>query len=99
MSKRTPSLTVQKLTISLPVTLAERLRTLVPPRKRSLFIAEAVEEQLALEEQVVALETTAGIWKDENHPDMQTDEEIDQWLTKLRKSWSIPLISTGESEE
>jgi hypothetical protein len=86
MPKKISSKAVQKLTVSLPIILVERLRALVPLHKRSLFIAEAVEERLALEEQIAAIETAAGIWKDENHPDMQTGEEIDRWLTKLRRS-------------
>jgi len=28
---------------------------------------------------------SAGIWTDENHPDMQDEAEIDQWLENLRQ--------------
>lgn len=81
------AMAVQKMTISLPVALAERLRALVPQRKRSAFIAEALEERLALAEQAQALEETAGIWTDERHPEMATGEDIDRWLAELRGDW------------
>ena len=78
---------VQKMTVSLPTALAERLRALVPPRKRSVFIAKALEESLALAEQAQALEEAAGIWTDERHPEMATGEDIDRWLAELRGNW------------
>ena len=72
----------------LPDTLLARLREHVPARQRSRFILEAIEERLALEEQITALAETAGAWSDQNHPEMRTDEDIDHWLDDLRESWS-----------
>ena len=60
----------------------------MPARQRSRFILEAIEERLALEEQITALAETAGAWSDQNHPEMRTDEDIDHWLDDLRESWS-----------
>lgn len=60
----------------------------VPARQRSRFILEAIEERLALEEQITALAETAGAWSDQNHPEMRTDEDIDHWLDNLRQLWS-----------
>jgi len=77
----------QKITVSLPKALLGRLREHVPARQRSRFIIEAIEERLALDEQIAVLEETAGAWIDQNHPEMRTDEEIDRWLGDLRRSW------------
>jgi metal-responsive CopG/Arc/MetJ family transcriptional regulator len=77
----------QKITVTLPRDLLARLREHVPARQRSRFILEALEERLALEEQVTALEETAGAWSDQHHPEMRTDEDIDRWLADLRSSW------------
>ena len=77
----------QKVTVTLPKGLLERLKKTVPQRKRSLFIKEAVEEHLELIEQAVALEETAGIWKQENHPTMTSDAGIDGWLKASRQDW------------
>jgi len=78
---------VQKITVTLPRTLLSRLDEHVAPRRRGRFIAEAIEERLALEEQSAVLAETAGTWSDKNHPDMLTGEEIDGWLDNLRRSW------------
>jgi Arc/MetJ-type ribon-helix-helix transcriptional regulator len=79
---------VQKITVTLPRTLLTRLDAHVAPRRRGRFIAEAIEERLALEEQLAALAETAGAWSDKKHPDMLTGEEIDRWLDNLRRSWA-----------
>ena len=81
---------IQKLTISLPSDLAERFKARIPARQRSLLIAKKMlEEYLALEEQLNALDEAAGSWSDERHPDMVTEADIDNWLKNLRRSWSV----------
>lgn len=80
----------QKITITLPAVVLARLNEMVPARQRSRFIAEALEERLALAEQVRALDETAGSWLEENHPDMANEAAIDQWLDALRESWTTP---------
>ena len=77
----------QKVTVTLPKGLLERLNKTVPSRKRSLFISEAIEEQLNLIEQASALEETAGAWSLDNHPTMEDDEGIDTWLKESRQGW------------
>lgn len=77
----------QKVTVVLPTTLLARLAAHVPTRQRSRFILEAIEERLAMEEQISALEESAGAWSDERHPELKTDADIDRWLAEIRGSW------------
>lgn len=79
-----------KVTITLPRGVLERMNELVPPRQRSRFISEALVERLAVAEQVLALEESAGAWSDERHPEMQDEAAIDRWLIELRRSWATP---------
>jgi metal-responsive CopG/Arc/MetJ family transcriptional regulator len=65
--------------------LARELRQLVPNRKRSRFIAEAVEEKLRLLKQVQAIQATAGSWSSEGRQD--PEEEI----RALRSTWEDRL--------
>jgi Arc/MetJ-type ribon-helix-helix transcriptional regulator len=88
MANNSPAVTTRKITVTLPETILERLDEMVPSRQRSHFIALAVQEQLALLEQVAALEETAAAWTDENHPEMLTEADIDQWLAELRSGWA-----------
>lgn len=77
-----------KITVALPTSLLTRLSDRVPSRQRSRFIALAVEERLDIEEQLAALEETAGVWPDERYPKLSTEENIDRWLGDLRRSWN-----------
>lgn len=77
----------QKITLTLPKALIQRLRQEIPTRQRAEFVAHALEESLALAEQSAVLAETAGAWKDANHPEMQTPDDIDQWLNNLRGTW------------
>jgi Arc/MetJ-type ribon-helix-helix transcriptional regulator len=74
----------RKITVSLPVALLEWLDGEIEGRKRSAFIAEAIEEKLDRIETVRVIEETAGAWKDEDYPHLATDEDIDRWLAELR---------------
>jgi len=76
----------RKVTVKLPVSLLRRLDEIVPSRRRSAFITRAIEEQLAILEQAVALEESAATWRDEDYPQMATAADIDRWLADLRGS-------------
>jgi metal-responsive CopG/Arc/MetJ family transcriptional regulator len=96
MSTNPSAAQAQKITVTLPRELIERLDDRVPSRQRSRFIANAIESQLAIEEQMAAVEETAGIWTEENHPELKTEEDIDTWLQNLRQSW--PTVGVAEDE-
>ena len=87
MASTVPGVDTQEITITLPKAVWARLNELVPARQRSRFIAEVLEERLALEEQRLALDEAAGAWSDEKHPEMQDGAAIDRWLDTLRGSW------------
>lgn len=95
MTKRTSAPEIQKMTVTFPQSVLQRLQERVAPRQRSAFVVEAVEEKLAVQEQLSALEEAAGSWSDEDHPEMQTDEDIDRWLAELRSSWDEHLADIG----
>jgi FPC/CPF motif-containing protein YcgG len=99
MAIKTSMSETQKVTVVFPKPLLERLRECVPPRQRSAFIVEAVEEKLALQEQFAAIEEAAGCWSDEDHPELRTDEDIDRWLAEIRESWDAHLAAIGAQHD
>ena len=98
MSTKITSPEMRKVTLTLPEELLNRLDVAVPRRERSAFIARAIEEQLALEGQIDAIEEAAGCWSDEAHPDMKTGEDMDRWLADLRRPWNERFIALGLCE-
>lgn len=95
MAKKTSRPEVRKMTVTFPKPVLQRLSERVAPRRRSAFIVEAVEEKLALQEQLAAIEETAGSWSDEDHPEMKTEEAIDHWLVEFRRSWNEHSADIG----
>jgi metal-responsive CopG/Arc/MetJ family transcriptional regulator len=91
MPKKTPSPDIQKMTVTFPRAVLQRLRERVAPRQRSAFIVEAVDEKLALQEQLAAIEEAAGSWQNEDHPEIQTEQATDHWLTESRRAWDEHL--------
>ncbi len=77
----------QKITVTFPKRLLSKLDAAVPPRERSLFIAQAVRERLATLEQAQVVDEAAGAWQDEAYPELRDDENIDGWLKQLRQGW------------
>ena len=62
-----------RINISLRTDLADELSRVVPARKRSAFIAAAVEEKLRRERQVRAARAAAGAWSGEGRGDVEAE--------------------------
>lgn len=77
----------QKITVTIPKSLLEQLNSLIPSRQRSSFITKAIQEQIAVLEQLEAVEESAGVWSDETYPELIDNEAIDEWLAQLRATW------------
>ena len=74
-----------KTQIVLPDDLAHELKAAVPIRRRSQFIAQAVESRLRLLKFQQALKTAAGAWTDHNHPDLKSQAGVNRYLSRFRE--------------
>jgi metal-responsive CopG/Arc/MetJ family transcriptional regulator len=70
--------------ITLPRAVVEEVDHLVGHRRRSRFMAEAVEEKLRREKLMAALNATAGILSDVDIPHWATPERVSAWVRELR---------------
>jgi hypothetical protein len=50
-------------------------------------------------EQAAALEASAGVWRDCDHPDMASGEDIDRWLAELRGTADDRLARLADAVE
>ena len=73
-----------KTQIVLPDPLAQDLKSAIPVRKRSQFIAEAIEAKLRSLRFRQALKTAAGCWSDKNHPQLKSQADINKYLSRFR---------------
>lgn len=86
----------EPINVLLPSSLLAELRELVPPRECSGFIAEGTAQRLLQLKQQKALRESRGAWTDENHPELQTQEDVRNWLKELRVSTNIRIEGMGD---
>lgn len=77
---------MRRTNIVLPEELVEEVDRVAGKRKRSWFIAQAIQEQLAKIKFKQALAQAAGAWSDENHPDLRTQADINRYLKRVRQT-------------
>jgi hypothetical protein len=76
-----------RTTVVLPAETAAKLRELIPARKRSEFVAEAVEQHLMRLVFQQGREFSFGAWSDENYPHLHTHADVQRYISKLRSQW------------
>lgn len=64
--------------------LLDAVDELVGPRKRSAYIAEAVEARVAHDRFGKALKEAVGILSAEDYPEWETPEKVSAWVRELR---------------
>lgn len=73
-----------RTTIVLPSTTAAKLRDRVPPRKRSEFVADAIEHYLLQLQFETERRNSFGAWRDEDYPDLRTRGDLNRYIDGLR---------------
>ena len=71
------------------------MREIIPARERTQFVVDVLERELYRLRVREALRVSAGAWRDEDHPELATGEDIDRWIEEGRKT----LIRTWDDED
>jgi hypothetical protein len=83
----------ERMNLYLTKSVADELRRLVPARERTKFVEQVLARELRRARLREVLARTAGAWKDEDHPDLMTVEDINRWIDEQRR------IGAGNREE
>ena len=75
----------ERMNLYLTKPVADELRRLIPVRERTRFVEEILARELRRRKSKAALKASAGAWKDEDHSDILTGEDIDHWIEEQRK--------------
>ena len=65
--------------------LVKQIDTIVGKRGRGGFLTQAAEKELLRLRQIKALKTSAGSWKDKNHPELK--QGAAKWVKGLRRDY------------
>lgn len=75
----------ERINLYITKPVMDELRRLIPARERTRFVEEVLARELRRRKLQAALKASAGAWKDEDHPDLMTGEDIDRWIEEQRK--------------
>lgn len=81
--------------IIIPEPLVQEIDRVVGKRGRSAFLAQAAEKELRRLRQIQALERSAGVWKDKDHPELKAGAA--RWVKSLRKESDRRLPKSGRA--
>jgi hypothetical protein len=70
--------------VTLPLDLVADIDKLVGKRRRSAFLTEVAQREIMLRRQRKALWEAAGVWKDEDHPELAQGAAY--WVRQMRSA-------------
>jgi hypothetical protein len=89
----------ERMNLYITKLVADELRRLIPARERTHFVEEVLARELRRARLREVLARTAGAWKDEDHPDMMTFEDVNRWLEEIRAGSDRDVLKEwGENE-
>jgi len=75
----------ERMNLYITKSVMDELRRAIPARERTRFVEEVLARELRRLKLREAIEKSYGAWKDEDHPDMLTFEDINRWIEEGRK--------------
>ena len=75
----------ERMNLYLTKPVADELRRLIPARERTRFVEEVLDRELNRRKRKAAIIASAGAWKDEDHPELATFEDVNRWIEEGRK--------------
>jgi hypothetical protein len=75
----------ERMNLYITKSVMDELRRAIPARERTRFVEEVLARELRRRKLHEAIEKSYGAWKDEDHPDMLTGEDIDRWIEEQRR--------------
>lgn len=75
----------ERMNLYITKSVMDELRRTIPARERTKFVEEVLARELRRLKLREAIEKSYGAWKDEDHPDMMTPEDIDRWIEEQRR--------------
>lgn len=78
----------ERMNLYIAKPLMEELRRAVPARERTRFIEEILTRELRRKKLRAVLKKSYGAWKDENHPELATFDDVNRWVAEGRKKFT-----------
>lgn len=78
----------ERMNLYITKSIMDDLRQAIPARERTRFVEEVLARELRRLKLREAIKDAYGAWKDEDHPEMATFEDINRWVEEGRKEFT-----------
>jgi hypothetical protein len=78
----------ERMNLYITKSLMDDLRHAIPARERTRFVEEILARELRRLKLREAIKNSYGAWKDEDHPELATFEDVNQWVEEGRKGFT-----------
>jgi hypothetical protein len=75
----------ERMNLYITKSIMDDLKKAVPARERTRFVEDILARELRRRKLLDAIEKAYGAWKDEDHPELKTFEDINRWVADGRK--------------
>lgn len=75
----------QRVSFTFSKHLADELRRIIPANEISLFVENVLARELRRRKLREAIKNSYGAWKDEDHSELATFEDVNRWVEEERK--------------
>lgn len=76
----------KEINLNVPIKLLEELQLYLPNWQEEQFLLDLLERELRRVRLQQAWEQSAGVWSDEDHPDLKTAEDIEAYIRQIRET-------------
>jgi len=83
----------ERMNLYLTKSLMDDLRRVVPARDRTRFVEDVLARELRRRKLREALKKSYGAWRDEDHPELATFEDVNRWVDEGRKRFTRDFSS------
>lgn len=77
----------RRINVTLPVTLLDEFRALVPKRQRNEFIVAVLAQELQRLKLEQVLQESSGSWPAQDYPALATPAGVDAYIREMRASY------------
>ncbi len=78
----------ERMNLYITKSLMDDFRRAIPARERTRFVEEVLARELRRLKLREAIKNAYGAWKDEDHPELATFEDINRWVEEERKGFT-----------
>lgn len=89
----------ERMNLYVTKSLMDDLRRAIPARERTRFVEEILARELRRRKLRLALKKSYGAWKDENHPELATYEDVNRWVEEGRKRFTRDFSAEWGKDE